>query len=71
MYFGDVQCRLCNLDIDCQIHILTCEALKKNFSWNHDIKYEFIYGTLEQQVQFMNMFSSLMEVREQPLEKGD
>ena len=46
MYFGDVQCRLCNLDIDCQIHILTCEALKKHFSWNHDIKYEFIWDKM-------------------------
>ena len=70
MYFGDVQCRLCNLDIDSQIHILTCEALKKYFSWNHDIKYEFIYGTLDQQVQFMNMFTPLMDVREQLLDKG-
>ena len=28
MYVGDVQSRLCNLDIDCQNHNLTCQALK-------------------------------------------
>ena len=67
MYFGDLQCRLCYLTIDCQSHVLLCTILKEHFTWNPDIKYEFIYGTLEQQIEVIQVYSTLMEVRERLL----
>lgn len=67
MYFGDLQCRLCYLTIDCQSHVMLCTVLKEHYTWNPDIKYEFIYGTLEQQIEVIQVYSTLMEVRERLL----
>ena len=66
MYFGDVYCRL-NLSIDSQHHVMLCHVLKKHFTWNQDIQYEFIHGTLERQIEVIKVYSSLMEVRERLL----
>ena len=68
MYFGDVQCRLCYLAIDSQDHTMQCSVLKQHVDWNKDIKYEDIYGSLEQQVEVVKVISSLLEVRERLLE---
>ena len=67
MYFGDLFCRLCNLSIDSQRHVMLCPVLKEHFTWNQDIEYEFIHGTLEQQTEVIKIYSSLMEVRERLL----
>ena len=37
MYFGDLVCRLCNLSIDSQRHVMLCPVLKEHFTWNQDI----------------------------------
>ena len=42
-------------------------VLKEHFTWNQDIEYEFIHGTLEQQTEVIKIYSSLMEVRERLL----
>ena len=64
MYFGDIQCRLCNSASDSQNHLMLCPVLKDHFSWDQNIKYTDIYGTLEEQVKVTSVFSSLMEVRD-------
>ena len=71
MYFGDIDCRLCNLAIDSQEHTMQCSELKKHTTWNKDVLYENIYGSLEQQVEVTKVISSLLEVRERLLEEGN
>jgi hypothetical protein len=71
MYFGDIQCRLCNLAIDSQDHTMKCSVLKKHYTWSEDIKYDFIYGSLEDQVEVVKVISSLLEVRDRLLEEGN
>ena len=71
MYFGDIQCRLCKSTSDSQCHIMLCPVLKEHISWDQNIKYADIYGTLEEQVQVTRVYSSLMEMRERLLEEGD
>ena len=71
MYFGDIQCRLCNLAIDSQDHTMKCSVLKKHYTWSEDIKYDFIYGSLEDQVAVVKVISSLLEVRDWLLEEGN
>jgi hypothetical protein len=46
---------------------MLCTVLKEHYTWNQDIKYEFIYGTLEQQIEVIQVYSTLMEVRERLL----
>ena len=43
---------------------MLCPVLKDDFSWDQNIKYTDIYGTLEEQVKVTSVFSSLMEVRD-------
>ena len=50
---------------------MLCPVLKEHISWDQNIKYADIYGTLEEQVQVTRVYSSLMEMRERLLEEGD
>ena len=43
-YPGDLLCPLCKLEVDSQIHILTCLVLKENTTINPEVKYEFIHN---------------------------
>ena len=71
MYFGDIYCRLCNLAIDSQEHTMQCSELKKHVTWNKDVLYENIYGSLDQQVEVTKVISSLLDTRERLLEEGN
>ena len=50
---------------------MKCSVLKKHYTWNEDIKYDYIYGSLEEQVEVVKVISSLLEVRDGLLEKGN
>ena len=50
---------------------MQCSVLKKYVNWNKEIRYDFIYGNLEQQVKVTKVISSLLEVRERLLEEGN
>ena len=47
---------------------MQCSVLKQHVDWNKDIKYDDIYGSLEEQVEVIKLISSLLEVRERLLE---
>ena len=50
---------ICNNETDSQDHVL-----KQNIQWNHDeVKYEHIYGTLQQQITVTILISNLLEVQ--------
>ena len=71
MYFGEIQCRLCNSESDSQCHLMLCPVLKRYSSWDQNIKYSDIYGTLDDQVKVTNVLSSLLEIRELLLDEVD
>ena len=50
---------------------MVCPALKDHISWDHNIKYANIYGTLEEQVKVTSVFSSLMEMRDLLVEEEE
>ena len=49
---------------------MLCPVLKEHYTWKQDIKYEFLYGTLEQQIEVIQVYSTLIEVRERLLGDG-
>ena len=49
---------------------MQCSVLEKHVTWNKDIRYEYIYGSLDQQVEVTKVISSLLEVRDRLLEEG-
>ena len=68
-YHGDVKCPLCQSSVDNQKHALQCSVLKKHIYIDPAIRYEAIYGTLEEQIPVAKLFYSLLEVRERILEE--
>ena len=65
-------CRLKCADpnaIDSQQHLLLCSALKENISKEQDhIKYEDIFGSMEQQREAVLLLAKLLEARQELLE---
>ena len=68
-YIGNLSCLMCNTEIDSQEHIIKCKELKKHMDTNHTIRYDQLYGSLEEQIEVTKLYSSLLEVREQILEE--
>ena len=68
--YQDIQCQLCNTEIDNQSHVLLCSVIKKHYGYTQsaDIHYNMIYGSLEDQVATTLLYSSLLEVRNRLLE---
>ena len=63
-------CDLCKKEVDKQEHILECHILKEHIKWNHEnIKYDHIYGSLEQQIDVTILIYNLLDVREKLLDK--
>ena len=72
IYKGNMACRLKCSDpnaIDSQQHLLLCSALTDNITkeQNH-IKYEDIFGSLEQQREAVLLLAKLLEARQEILE---
>ena len=68
-YPGNLLCPLCSLELDTQSHILKCSVLKKNTIINPEVEYEYIHGSLEEQVMITTLYSSLLELRDRLLEE--
>ena len=63
---------LCKNETNNQDHLLKCHVWKRRIQWNHkDIKYEQIYGTLQQQMDMTILLSTLLEVRDRLLEEDN
>ena len=64
-FTNNLLCNLCKKEIDNQEHILQCHVQQEHIKWNHEeIKYDQIYGSLEQQIKVTILIYNLMEVRE-------
>ena len=58
-------CELCGTNVDNQEHLLQCQVLGQHMRWNHEeIKYDHIYGSLQQQIEVTKLISSLLGVRD-------
>ena len=58
-------CDLCGNYINNQKHLLQCQVLRQHIKWNHeDIKYDHIYGSLQQQIEVTKLIYSLLEVQD-------
>ena len=71
MFKGNLKCDLCAIYVDSQEHLLQCQVLRQHINWNHEeIKYDHIYGSLQQQIEVTKLIHSLLEVRDRLLEEG-
>ena len=48
---------------------MLCRELTRHMKFNHNIKYDHIYGSLEEQIGVTLLYSSLLEKREHILEE--
>jgi hypothetical protein len=77
IFKGNMRCRLNCEDQeanDCQSHLLDCQTILENLSPEEQIgasrlKYNDIFGTLEQQGKIVPVVSRMLEVRKELLEK--
>ena len=67
MFGNNIQCDHCKLETDRQEHALQCSVLKNHIKIHSDIRYDHLFGTLEQQKRITHVFSSLLEIRERLL----
>ena len=69
-YNNNLKCDLCKNENDNQNHLLNCQVIKQHIKWNNKtIKYEHIFGTLEEQINVTILLSALLEVRDWLLEE--
>ena len=68
--YQGIKCQLCMLEIDSQSHILQCAVIKIQLSEYSSLPYHFIHGNLDGQVAITLLYSSLLEVRDRPLNLG-
>ena len=66
-YGANILCELCHLSPCKQSHILSCSILLQNANISQNIlsniSHEMIYGTVNQQLEFVNVFEKLSIVR--------
>ena len=55
---------------DTQQHCLTCPKLTNNIQTNN-IKYEYIFGNLSQQMQVVEIYSKILERRQRMMDDQD
>ena len=63
-YENDTSCRTCRVPgmIENEEHLLLCEGLKDEIK-NKDVKFDFVYGTIEQQKQALSEFKEVLRKR--------
>ena len=70
-YKADLLCPICEICIDSQKHIMECVQLLSHIpDIKKHIKYDHIYGNIDQQIEVTAYMYQLLEVREQILEDG-
>ena len=63
-YGTDIACRLCQVQVECQEHILKCEALKVKVEIAPHIVYEDIFKNVDKQLEAVQVFKKLLRERE-------
>ena len=61
-----MSCRTCNLKdiIENEQHLLECALLKEEIKTNEVVKFEFVYGDMDQQKIALSAFNSVLRKRE-------
>ena len=64
-YENDTSCRTCRVPgmVENEEHLLLCEGLKDEIK-NKDVKFDFVYGTMEQQKQALSEFKAVLRKRD-------
>ena len=66
-YQNDLWCKLCDIFVDCQSHLMQCPILKgciPELRSNQEIKYEDIFLGIEFQVKAIKLIAKVIECRE-------
>ena len=63
-YGTDIACRLCQVQVECQEHILKCEALKAKVEIAPHVVYEDIFKNVDKQLEAVQVFKKLLRERE-------
>ena len=63
-YKNDILCPLCNKVEDTQQHLLECDIIMMKININTHIKYEHIFGDLDQQVKAAQYIHTILEIRQ-------
>ena len=69
--YSSVECDFCGYECDDLQHTLRCGALVSEVPIDPEIKYDHIFGTIEQQVKVTAQYMKLLEVREKLLEEKE
>lgn len=66
--YQDKKCQLCKFEVDNQEHALSCIILKQNM--NHEdknilqvVKYQDIFGDLDEQLRISKLFQTLIRIK--------
>lgn len=66
-YQVDFNCDLCQKEVDSQEYTLKCHILKKHITINDGLKYDHIFGSLEQQETIKLKLIYILKVRDELL----
>ena len=71
-YKDNMNCNLCETNIDNQEHCMNCPKLLHKIKFNKEhIKYNHIYGSLEEQREVARLFLDLLKCREEFLQEKE
>ena len=72
-YQNDMTCRICcdPLSYENEIHTFSCDSLTLGLPLNTDVKFEHIFGSLQQQIQAAKLYTKLIKKRNLIMEIKD
>ena len=63
-YNDDIACSLCQVQVDCQEHLLSCVELTKHVDIPRDVEYGDIFKTTDKQLRIVKILKQLLRTRE-------
>ena len=63
-YNNNFACDLCQVQVDCQEHLLSCVELRKYVNVPVEVNYSDIYGNTDKQLKIVKLFKQLLRTRE-------
>ena len=58
------ECDLCDFPIQNQEHLMDCLPLRKRVPRNDNVEYGYIFGTMDQQAEIVELYARLLEEKE-------
>ena len=64
-YDNDTSCRTCSVPgvIESEDHLLQCEGLKEEVK-NKEVKFDFVFGNIDQQIEVLSEFKAVLRKRD-------